>query len=207
MIWTLSLEIIMKKITKLACVSFIIGGVFASSVMAAPVPENPKHQTPQGLYVTAKEAAEMMRKDPSVILVDVRTPEEWQFVGHTGVAQIMVPSITFDYSAIDTKKPRYKPVPNANFISELEERAADLDADEESTYILMCRSGSSRSQPAAKLMDQYGYENVYIMVDGFEGKKTKTGDKKGFRLENGWKNSGEPWTYDITETNVYFVEE
>jgi len=197
----------MQKITQLACASFMIGGMFASSVMAAPVPENPKHQTPQGLYVTAKEAAEMMRKDPSVILVDVRTPEEWQFVGHTGVAQIMVPSVTFDYSTLDTKKPRYKPGSNANFISELEDRAADLDADEESTYILMCRSGSSRSQPAAKMMDQYGYENVYIMVDGFEGKKTKTGDKKGFRLENGWKNSGEPWTYDITETNAYFVKE
>ncbi|MCF6253166.1 MAG: sulfurtransferase [Thiomicrorhabdus sp.] len=196
----------MKKTTQIALSSLIVSGMFASSLMAAPVPENPKHQTPQGLYVTAKEAAEMMRKDPNVILVDVRTPEEWQFVGHTGIAQIMVPSVKFDYSKLDTKKPRYQPVPNANFISELEERAADLDADEESTYILMCRSGSSRSQPAAKMMDQYGYENVYIMVDGFEGKKTKTGDKKGFRLENGWKNSGEPWTYDITETHVYFEE-
>ncbi len=195
----------MKKV-HLSAFTLATGLFFASSAMSAPVPENPKHRTPQGLYVTAKEAAEMMKKDPSVILVDVRTPEEWQFVGHTGIAQIMVPSVKFDYSALDTKKPRYKPVPNANFISELEDRAADLDADEDSTYILMCRSGSSRSQPAAKMMDQYGYKNVYIMVDGFEGKKTKTGDKKGFRLENGWKNSGEPWTYDITEKHVYFEE-
>lgn len=185
----------------------LVTGLFISAVtIAAPVPENRKHQTPQGLYVTAKEAVEMMKKDPSVILVDVRTPEEWQFVGHTGVAQIMIPSIKFNYSVLDTKKPRYKPVPNSNFISELEDKAADLDADEDSTYILMCRSGSSRSQPAAKMMDQYGYKNVYIMVDGFEGKKTKTGDKKGFRLENGWKNSGESWTYDITEKNAYFVK-
>lgn len=196
----------MKKIIRITSFTLATGLFFASSSFSAPIPENPKHQTPQGLYVTAKETAEMMRKDPNVILVDVRTPEEWQFVGHTGVAQIMVPSMTFNYSAVDTKKPRYKPVPNTNFISELEDKAADLDADEESTYIVMCRSGSSRSQPAAKMMDQYGYKNVYIMVDGFEGKKTKTGDKKGFRLENGWKNSGEPWTYDITEQNVYFVE-
>lgn len=200
------MEHFMKKIIQVSSFALATGLFFPSSSMAAPVPENPKHQTPQGLYVTAKEAAEMMLKDPKVILVDVRTPEEWQFVGHTGVAKIMVPSIKFNYSALDTKKPRYQPVPNANFISELEDRTVDLDADEESTYILMCRSGSSRSQPAAKMMDQYGYENVYIMVDGFEGKKTKTGDKKGFRLENGWKNSGEPWTYDITETHVYFEE-
>jgi len=196
----------MKKTIHITSLALVAGLFFTSSSMAAPVPENPKHQTPQGLYVTAKEAAEMMKKDPSVILVDVRTPEEWQFVGHTGVAQIMIPSITFNYNKLDTKKPRYQPVPNTNFISELEDKAADLDADEDSIYILMCRSGSSRSQPAAKMLDQYGYENVYIMVDGFEGKKTKTGDKKGFRLENGWKNSGEPWTYDITENNAYFIK-
>ncbi len=202
----INVENFMKKTVHVTSLAFAAGLFFASSTMAAPVPENPKHQTPQGLYVTAKEAAEMMKKDPSVILVDVRTPEEWQFVGHTGVAQIMIPSVTFNYSKLDTKKPRYQPVPNSNFISELEDKAADLDADEDSTYIIMCRSGSSRSQPAAKMLDQYGYENVYIMVDGFEGKKTKKGDKKGFRLENGWKNSGEPWTYDITEANAYFVK-
>ena len=196
----------MKQNIQIMCTVLITGVIFTSFTMAAPVPENPKHQTPQGLYVDAKEAAEMMRKDPKVILVDVRAPEEWQFVGHTGVAQIMIPSIKFNYSKLDTKKPRYKPEPNVNFISELEEKAADLGADEDSIYILMCRSGSSRSQPAAKMMDQYGYKNVYLMVDGFEGKKTKTGDKKGFRLENGWKNSGEPWTYDITESNAYFIK-
>lgn len=195
----------MKKTTWMAYTT-LTAALFTSSVMSAPAPSDPKKHTPQGLYIDAKETAAMMKKDPKVILVDVRTPEEWQFVGHTRMAQIMVPSVQFDYSKMDEKKPRYKSIINDHFISELEEKAADLGADEESTYILMCRSGATRAQPAAKMMHQYGYKNVYIMTDGFEGSKTKEGEKKGFRLEDGWKNSGQPWTYNLDEKQAYFVK-
>lgn len=174
------------------------------TVQAAPAPSDPKQQTPQGLYVDAKEAYAMMQKNKKVILVDVRTPEEWQFVGNTPMAQIMIPSVHFVYDAMDAKKPRYRSVTNSDFVSQLEEAAYKLGANEESTYILMCRSGSSRAQPAAKMLHQYGYKNVYIMTDGFEGGKVKHGDKKGFRLKNGWKNAGLPWTYDIDPQKAYF---
>jgi len=67
--------------------SATVAGLIAfSSAHAAPAPTDPKKQTPQGLYVDAKETIEMMKKDPKVILVDVRTPAEWQFVGHTLLA-------------------------------------------------------------------------------------------------------------------------
>lgn len=176
----------------------------AQAPQAAPAPSNPKQQTPQGLYVDAKEAYAMMQKDKNVILVDVRTPEEWQFVGNTPMAQIMIPSVHFMYDAMDAKKPRYRSVTNSDFVSQLEEAAYKLGANETSTYILMCRSGSSRAQPAAKMLYQYGYKNVYIMTDGFEGGKVKDGDKKGFRLKNGWKNAGLPWTYDIDPQKTFF---
>lgn len=189
-------------------VSLFAAAVSFSSVaaIAAEAPKDPNKHTPQGLYIDAKETIELMKKDPKVILVDVRTPEEWQFVGYTEAAQIMIPSVIFKYDAMDAKKPRYRSEVNNNFVSELEEKAADLGADENSTYILMCRSGATRAQPAAKMMAQYGYKNVYIMTDGFEGSKTKAGDKKGFRLVNGWKNSGAPWTYNIDANKAYFVK-
>lgn len=197
----------MSKLLKTLLTSTAAAALIFSSVShASPEPTDPKKQTPQGLYVDAKEAGAMMAKDPKVILVDVRTPEEWQFVGHTEKAQIMVPYIQFVYNELDSKKPRYKSVKNSNFVSDLEERAAELGADEDSTYILMCRSGSSRAQPAARMLDQYGYQNVYIMTDGFEGGKTKEGDKKGFRLKNGWKNSGQPWTYNMDPQKAYLVK-
>ncbi len=194
----------MKKQSLNWLVTIAASGLLISSMAtAAPAPTDPKKQTPQGLYIDAKETIELMKKDPKVILVDVRTPAEWQFVGHTHAAQIMIPSVFFKYDGLDEKKPRYRSQINDDFVSELENRAADLDADAESTYILMCRSGATRAQPAAKMLAQYGYKNVYIMTDGFEGSKTKEGDKKGFRLVNGWKNSGAEWTYNLDLENSY----
>ncbi len=169
-------------------------------------PKNAKRHTPQKLYVNAIGTQEMMKKDKNVILVDVRTPEEWHFVGYTKSAQIMIPGTFFDYSQMDTvqNKPRYMPVSNTKWISTFEEKIADLGYDENNTYIIMCRSGATRAAPVAKIMDQYGYKKVYIMTDGFEGGKVKEGAKKGFRLKNGWKNSGSSWTYKIDPKKVYF---
>lgn len=182
---------------------------FAINALAAPAPKDPKRHTPQGLYVDSKEAYEMMQKDSKVILVDVRTPEEWQFVGYTPMAQMMIPSVKFDYTEdeatnFNEKKGRYSSYVNSDFVSKLEDKAADLDVDEASTYILMCRSGATRAQPAAKMLDQYGYKNVYIMTDGFEGGKLKSGDNKGYRLKSGWKFNGLPWTYKIDKDRAYF---
>ncbi len=98
---------------------------YGTTASAAPEPKDPKRHTPQGLYVDAKETQEMMKKDSNVILVDVRTPEEWQFVGYTKAAQIMLPAVMFDYSKMDTKqnKPRYMPAPNSKWISQFEEKS------------------------------------------------------------------------------------
>lgn len=194
------------KTIRLLSIATLSAVLLSTNAFASPAPTDPKKQTPQGLYVDAKEAYAMMEKDKNVILVDVRTPEEWQFVGHTGMAQIMIPSVKFVYNEMDNKKARYKSVTNSNFISEFEEKAAQLGADEHTTYVLMCRSGSSRAQPAAKMLDQYGYKNVYIITDGFEGGKVKEGEKKGFRLKNGWKNAGLPWTYKLSNEQAYLMK-
>ncbi|WP_319380458.1 rhodanese-like domain-containing protein [Thiomicrorhabdus sp.] len=169
---------------------------------AAPKQER---QTPQGLYITAENTYKWMKEDDSVILVDVRTPAEWQFVGYTPMAQIMIPSVFFKYDGVDDKKPRYRSVLNEKFISEFEEKLFDLDADKNTPFVVMCRSGATRAQPAAKMLDQYGYKNVYIMTDGFEGGKMKDGDKQGWRLKAGWKvnNPASTWTYKIDTKKAY----
>ena len=115
-------------------------GTVSASAFAAPEPTDPSRQTPQGLYVTATEAWDMMQKDDSVILVDVRTPEEWQFVGYTKEADIMLPAVMFDYSQMDTKqnKARYMPVQNNQWISQFEEIIFDEGYDGDNTYIIMC---------------------------------------------------------------------
>ena len=69
--------------------------------------------------------------------------------------------------------------------------------------IFMCRSGSTRSAPAADALYELGYANVYSMVDGFEGGKAKTGQHQGARVVNGWKNSGLPWSYKLNPEKIY----
>ena len=203
----------------------IIGGALAatiafSSAAFAVEPskwatEAPKkeRQTPQGLYITAENAYKWMKEDENVILVDVRTPEEWQFVGYTPMAQIMIPSVTFDYSEaskgnFNAEKGRYASQVNTDFVAQFEEKLFDLGTDKSTPYIIMCRSGATRAQPAAKMLDQYGYKNVYIMTDGFEGGKLKKGDRKGYRLKAGWKvdNPADTWTYKIDADKAFFVK-
>ncbi len=47
----------------------------------APLPE--RKQTSLGLYVTAQQGYEMWKVDPKhVKIIDVRTPEEYAFIGH-----------------------------------------------------------------------------------------------------------------------------
>ncbi|MBO1924866.1 rhodanese-like domain-containing protein [Thiomicrorhabdus sp. 6S3-12] len=176
-----------------------------ASKWATEAPAKADRHTPQGLYITAENTYKWMKEDDSVILVDVRTPAEWQFVGYTPMAQIMIPSVLFKYNAVDDKKPRYKSVINDKFISEFEEKLFDLGADKNTPFVVMCRSGATRAQPAAKMLDQYGYKNVYIMTDGFEGGKVKKGEHKQWRMKAGWKvnNPVDTWTYKIDTKNAY----
>ena len=63
--------------------------------------------------------------------------------------------------------------------------------------IFMCRSGSTRSTPAANTFFDNGYANVYYMVDGFEGGKAKDGSHLGARVADDWKNAGLPWGWKL----------
>ena len=59
-------------------------------VSGSNLPESKR--TVLGLYVTAKEAFEKWKADPSnVKILDVRTPEEYIFVGHPAMAKTPSP--------------------------------------------------------------------------------------------------------------------
>jgi rhodanese-related sulfurtransferase len=207
----------MKKSTLVRSALLAATIAFSSTSMAvepskyAGAAPKKERQTPQGLYITAANTYKWMKEDDSVILVDVRTPAEWQFVGFTPMAQIMIPSVTFDFSKerkgdFNDKKGRYASSVNSDFVAQFEEKLFDLDADKNTPFVIMCRSGATRAQPAAKMLDQYGYKNVYIMTDGFEGGKTKKGEHQGFRLKAGWKvdNPADSWSYKIPAEKAFF---
>ena len=72
-------------------------------------------------------------------------------------------------------------------------------AKPDDTLMVMCRSGG-RSAIAANFLAKAGFKNVYNIIDGMEGDPVQNPASvfQGQRLVNGWKNSGCPWTYNLT---------
>ena len=165
---------------------------------SSTVPE--KKQTTLGLYVTAKEAFEMWHKTPETVnILDCRTPEEYNFVGHATMA-VNIPSKFMTYE-FDAEKKHYKMKDNPDFVAMVEKVFA-----KDATIMIMCRSGA-RSAASVNKLAEAGYTQVYNIIDGFEGDKVSDDASyyKGQRLVNGWKNSGAPWGYGLAENQVYKV--
>jgi len=102
------------------------------------------------------------------------------------------------------KKKSFKLDVNSKFVSTLSQRLAEKGCLKMRHYV-MCRSGS-RSAKAANLLAKNGFKNVYSIVDGYEGDKSKSADSKGQRVVNGWKNAGLPWTYKLDKNKMYMTE-
>jgi rhodanese-related sulfurtransferase len=186
--------------------SLLFIGMLASSVaFAADKPSNPKEQTAWDLYVDSKEAYVMKQEQTNkVLFVDVRDPIEIMFTGFTDVVDINIPFKLSNPSNWNKKKPAFEMAVNQNFEPLIEQALKDRGLDKSAPIILMCRSGGTRGAPSAKMLEGKGYENVYVVTDGFEGGKIKQGDKKNWRMKNGWKNAGLPWSYNLNKEKMFF---
>ena len=158
-------------------------------------------QTIPGLYVTAKEAYEQWKADPDKIkIIDVRTPEEYLFVGNPPMAwKIPVAEQSYQW---DTEKGKFPMVVLPDFVQRVKAIAQPGDK-----LMLMCRSGG-RSAIAVNMLSGAGFTNLYNIIDGMEGDLVKVVDSvyHGQRIVNGWKNSGCPWTYKLTPEKMILPE-
>ncbi|MES9990606.1 MAG: rhodanese-like domain-containing protein [Candidatus Thiodiazotropha sp.] len=162
-----------------------------------------KKQTELGLYLTATDAYKLKSEKSDVIFVDIRTRAEIAFVGMPQISDANIPyAIPGDWDNWDEKKKTFKLEPNSSFLLSIDDLVKVKGGNKETHIILMCRSGS-RSAKATNLLKKSGYSNVYTVVDGFEGDKAKSGDLKGQRVVNGWKNSGLPWSYKLDKNKMY----
>jgi rhodanese-related sulfurtransferase len=170
----------------------------ATGVAANPVPKG--KQTTLGLYVTAAQAYEMWKAAPEKVkIIDVRTPEEFAFVGHPEMAfNIPLAFVTYQREG---GKFEYAPKANTAFVAQVREIAQPLD-----TLLLTCRSGG-RGAMAVNQLAAAGFTNAYNIVDGVEGDLVKDPESvfNGKRMKNGWKNSA-PWGYDIDPEKVILEE-
>lgn len=166
--------------------------VIAVTANAGEAGELPKgKQTSLGLYLTAAQAYDKWLAEPDKIKVfDVRTLEEYLFVGHAPMAwNIPLMVQTHEW---DAEKGHFAMQPSPDFLAQAKAVAAPDD-----TILVMCRSGG-RSAKAVNLLAEAGYTNVYTITDGMEGDAIDDPHSvfNGQRLRNGWKNSGLPWTYE-----------
>lgn len=142
--------------------------------------------------VTPREAAAMVTPGGNTFILDVRTPQEWNWVGHPGpnkkgegayldgyVLNVAYEVYHEGYSKGDVL------IVNTQFVKDVKRL---LNKDD--VIISMCRSGS-RSVKAALALEAAGFTNVYNMTTGFEGKT----DEYGYRTVEGWKVDGLPYNY------------
>lgn len=170
---------------------------------ATTVAENqlPKaKQTSLGLYVTAAQAYEMWKAAPDKVkVIDVRTPEEYAFVGHPEMAW-NIPLAFLSYQRKGGKF-EYKAEPNKAFVALVEEIAQPADV-----LLVTCRSGG-RGAMAVNQLAAEGFTNAYNIVDGVEGDLVDDPNSvhHGKRMKNGWKNSA-PWVYSIDPERIILEE-
>jgi len=170
----------------------------ASTAEAMQLPE--RKQTTLGLYVTAAQAYEMWKATPDKVkVIDVRTPEEYAFVGHPEMAW-NIPMAFVTYQRKDGKT-EYNVEMNSAFVTEVKGIAEPADI-----LLVTCRSGD-RSARAVDMLVAAGFTNAYTIVDGVEGDKVEDPGSVfvGKRMRNGWKNSA-PWVYGFDPEKIILEE-
>ena len=163
-------------------------------------------ELPQGkrtnlkLYVTAAEAYEMWKAKPeNVKIIDVRTPEEFAFVGHPEMAwNVPLAFVSYKRKAGETK---HSVQLNPDFVDEVKELAGSDDI-----LLVTCRSGG-RSAMAVNQLAAAGFTKAFSIVDGIEGDKVDDPGSvfHGKRMRNGWKNSA-PWVYGYDPERIILKE-
>ena len=90
----------------------------------------------QYVSISAEDGAKMLKEDPDIILIDVRTKQEFD-EGHID-GSINIPDF------------------------ELVSRIGEIVKDKNDTVILYCRSGNRSKQASLKLIEM-GYKKIYDM--------------------------------------------
>ncbi len=129
--------------------------------------------------VSPTETWTALKDDPTAVLIDVRTPAEWAYVGLPDVASIGKLVLTVAWQTWPEGRQ------NPAFIAEAQEQGLKLGQP----VYLLCRSGV-RSLAAAKALTEAGYGPCYNIAGGFEGPLDPARHRGTLA---GWKLEGLPW--------------
>ncbi|MFZ6735981.1 rhodanese-like domain-containing protein [Undibacterium sp. Ji42W] len=127
--------------------------------------------------VSPQEAFALLQNDSKILLVDVRTNAERDWVGRVNISEAQHLAVQWSLYPGGT--------PNPDFLSQLQASVPDKD----SIILFLCRSGV-RSRHGARLASENGYANCFDILQGFEGDKDEQGHRK---TVGGWCQNGLPW--------------
>jgi len=165
--------------------------------MAVPAYADDMGLTPRQTYDRVQE------KGDEILFLDVRDPVEIMFIGFTDEVDANIPFLIVDRTRWDDENNRYVPYQNPDFAAEVEAALAARGLGKDAEVITMCRSGSERGEPSARFLRDNGFPNAKYVVNGFQGGRIKEGHRAGFRLKNGWQNSGLPWGPKMNPDKMY----
>lgn len=126
--------------------------------------------------VTPQEAHAWVVADPNVMIVDVRTNAERDWIGKVQVNEGQHAWVQWNLYPGGVR--------NAEFLTQLKDIASP-----DRVLLFLCRSGV-RSRHAAALAAENGYRYSFDVLEGFEGDKDAHGHRK---TVNGWCHAGLPW--------------
>ena len=156
------------------------------------------------LGMSATDAyAKVQQQDNKVLLVDVRDPVEIMFVGFTDAADVNIPFLLVDRSRFNEERGVFALDKNEAFADQVKAELAKRGMDNTAEVITLCRSGSERGQPSAEALRAAGLPNARFVINGFQGDPLKDGPQAGMRLQNGWQNSGLPWSRSMNPDKIY----
>lgn len=123
--------------------------------------------------LTPPEAHAALQATAGAVLIDVRDPVEFGFVGHP-VGAVNIPW-------------KFAPEmrPNPDFLAQVRQAALDT----ETPLFLLCRSGQ-RSLAAAEALAEAGFTQLANIEEGFEGPLDGHGHRSTL---GGWRYHGLPW--------------
>jgi rhodanese-related sulfurtransferase len=123
-------------------------------------------------HLTPRQTYEFLQANSEAILVDVRSEIEHLFVGHPKGAILISWVDGADWDI------------NPNFVAQVK-KVSSLNRP----VVLFCRSGQ-RSVDAGLALEKAGLENIYNMLNGFEGDLDQHHQRS---VVNGWRFDGLPW--------------
>lgn len=157
--------------------------------------------------ISAQEAYEKIRQQKGkVLLIDVRDPVEIMFVGSAEGVDANIPFMLVDRTRFNEERGIFAMDRNEQFADMVKAELAARGLDENTEVITMCRSGSERGEPSARVLRAAGLPNARFVVHGFQGDALKDGPQAGMRLQNGWQNSGLPWSRAINPDTIYRLD-